>query len=394
MPPQFIASKTGLAGECFRPSSWFYACCCRSAAATPRRRRTRQAGRRPDGGGENVLNVYNWTDFIDRSVVAELEREHGIRVNYDVCESNDELETKLLVGHANYDVVVPGGAFLERDIKAGVYQKLDKSRLPNLQNLEPRALEGMRVYDPDNQCAIPYVWLTTAGIAYDPDKVQARSPGAPLDSWGLFYDPPVLARFQDCGISVLDAPDDVVSTALSYLGRDPNSESADDLLAAERLLLAIRRYVRYIDSAQYVERLANGKVCLAVAWAGDVTTARERARQAGQRHALSYSIPREGTIKIFDVLAIPVDAPHVHNAYLFLDFFMRPEITARNSNSVNFATPVSAALPLLRESLRNDAGTYPPPSIWPRIVPQRVHSPAFTRLLNRTWTRFKSVQGK
>jgi putrescine transport system substrate-binding protein len=350
------------------------------------------AGARSDRAGEPVLNVYNWTDFIDRTVIESFEQEYGIRVNYDVYESNDELETKLLVGHANYDVVVPGGAFLERDIKAQVYQKLDRTQLPNFGNLEPQALRDMTIYDPGNQYALPYMWLTTTGIAYDPDKIQARMPAAPTDSWRMFYDPEVLAHFRDCGVSVLEAPDDVVSTAMAYLGRDPNSESPDDLQAAERLLLAMRPYVRYIDSAQYLERLANGEVCLAMGWAGDVTTARERARQAGQSHLLSYSIPKEGTIKIFDVLAIPVDAPHVHNAHLFLDFLLRPEIAARNSNAVNFATPVTAALPLLRESLRNDSGTYPPPEVWPRLVPQRAHSLAFTRLLNRTWTRFKTGQ--
>ena len=339
---------------------------------------------------EKLLNVYNWTDFIDPAVIASFEKEYGIRVNYDVYESNDQLETKLLIGHANYDVVVPGAAFLERGIKAGIYQKLDKERLSNLKNLDPAVPRDMAVYDPGNQYGVDYMWLTTAGIGYDVAKINARLADAPVDSWRLLYDPTVLAKFQDCGVSMLDAPDDVLSTVLVFLGKDPNGESPEDLQAAEQVLLSIRPYVRYVDSAQYFERLANGEICLALSWSGDVATARDRAKAAGKTRLISYSIPKEGTVKFYDVLAIPAEAPHPANAHLFINFLLRPDVAARNSNAIDYATPVVAAMASIRDSLRNDPGVYPSPDVWPRLVPQRAHSHAFTRLLNRTWTRFKT----
>jgi len=341
---------------------------------------------------EKVLNVYNWADYIDPSVISAFEKEYGIRVNYDVYDSNDQLETKLLTGHANYDVVVPGAAFLERDIKAGVYQKLDKAELPNLKNLDPEAPRDMAVYDPGNQYGVVYTWLTTAGIGYDVAKISARLADAPVDSWRMLYDPAALAKFQDCGVSVLDAPDDVLSTVLAFLGKDPNSESPDDLKAAERVLLSIRPYVRYVDSAEYFERLANGEICVALSWAGDVATARERAKAAGKATLIAYSIPKEGTVEFYDVLAIPADAPHPGNAHLFINYLLRPDVAARNSNATNYATPVVAAIASIRDTLRNDPGVYPPREVWPRLAPQRAHSHAFTRLLNRTWTRFKTGQ--
>jgi putrescine transport system substrate-binding protein len=341
-------------------------------------------------GVEKVLNVYNWTDYIDPSVVAAFEKEYGIKVNYDVYDSNDELETKLLTGHANYDVVVPGAAFLERGIKAGVYRKLDKALLPNLKNLDPEAIVGMAVYDPGNLYAVDYTWLTTTGVGYDVAKIRARLADAPVDSWRMFYDPAVLARFQDCGVSVVDAPDDVISTVLFFLGKDPNSESPEDLKAAERVLLAIRPYVRYVDSTRYVADLVNGELCVALAWSGDITQARDRAQEAGKLVQLAYSIPKEGTVSLFDVLAIPADAPHVTNAHLFINYLLRPDVAASNSNATKYANPVPASIALLSPGLSSDTGVYPPPQVRARLAPQRAKSPEFTRLMNRTWTRFKT----
>jgi putrescine transport system substrate-binding protein len=341
-------------------------------------------------GAEKVLNVYNWTDYIDPSVIVAFEQEYGIKVNYDVYDSNDELETKLLTGHANYDVVVPGAAFLERGIKAGVYRKLDKALLPNLKNLDPEAVLGMAVYDPGNLYAVDYTWLTTTGIGYDVAKISARLADAPVDSWRMFYDPAVLARFQDCGVSLVDAPDDVISTVLIFLGRDPNSESPEDLKAAERVLLAIRPYVRYVDSTRYVADLANGALCVALGWSGDITQARDRATEAGKPVQLAYSIPKEGTVSLFDVLAIPADAPHVTNAHLFINYLLRPDAAASNSNATKYANPVPASIPLQSPELSRDAGVYPLPAVRARLAPQRAKSPEFTRLMNRTWTRFKT----
>ncbi|HXR18401.1 MAG TPA: polyamine ABC transporter substrate-binding protein [Steroidobacteraceae bacterium] len=341
-------------------------------------------------GSEKVVNVYNWADFIAPSVISAFQKEYGIQVNYDVFDSNDQLETKLLTGHANYDVVVPGGGFLERGIKAGVYQKLDKAQLPNLKNLDPEVTRGMAVYDPDNQYAVDYTWLTTTGIGYDVAKIRARMADAPVDSWRMLYEPAVLGKFQDCGVTVLDAPDDVLSTVLAFLGKDPNSESAEDLKAAERVLLSIRPYIRYVDSTRYVEELANGGICLALGWSGDVTQARDRANEAANGVELAYSIPREGSVNIFNVLAIPADAPHPRNAHLFINYLLRPDVAAKNTNASKYASGVADAVPLLNDTLRNDPGVYPPPEVRAKLAPERAKSQQFTRLLNRTWTRFKT----
>ena len=253
-----------------------------------------------------------------------------------------------------------------------------------------QATNSVAAHDPGNLYAVDYTWLTTTGIGYDVAKVKARLADAPVDSWRMFYDPAVLARFQDCGVSLLDAPDDVVSTVLLYLGKDPNSESPADLKAAESVLLAIRPYVRYVDSTRYVADLANGELCVALGWSGDITQARDRAREAGKLVQLAYSIPKEGTISLFDVLAIPADAPHVTNAHLFINYVLRPDVAASNSNATKYANPVPASIALLSPELRSDAGIYPAPAVRARLAPQRAKSPEFTRLMNRTWTRFKT----
>jgi putrescine transport system substrate-binding protein len=341
-------------------------------------------------GAEKVVNVYNWADFIDPSVIKEFEQEYRIKVNYDVFDSNEMLETKLLTGHSNYDVVVSSGAFLEREIKAGAYLKLDKAQLPNLENLDPEVNRSIAVLDPGNQYAVDYMWLTTTGIAYDRTKIDARMANAPTDSWQLLFSPAVLAKFQDCGVTVLDAPQDVVSSVLFFLGKNPNSESPDDLKAVERVLMSIRPYIRYADSVRYIGDLANGEICLALGWSGDVTQARRRAKEAGKEVQLAYSIPREGAIAGFDALAIPADAPHPKNAHLFINYLLRPDIAAKNSNAVAYANGVSRSLPLLDEALRNDPNVYPPPEVRAKVVAERAKSPEFYRLLMRTWTRFKT----
>ena len=341
-------------------------------------------------GGGKVLNVYNWTDFIESSVISAFEKEYGIKVNYDVYDSNEQMETKLLVGHSNYDIVVPSGSFLEREIKAGIYQKLDKAQLPNLKNMDPEAARGMSVYDPGNQYAVDYMWLTTTGIGYNVAKINARLADAPVDSWRMFYDPAVLAKFQDCGVTVLDSPVDVVSTVLIYLGKDPNSESPDDLKAAEQVLVAVRPYVRLVDSTRYYYALANGEVCLAMGWGGDLTLARIRAKAASNGVEIAYSIPKEGTITSFDALAIPADAPHPGNAHLLINYLLRPDVAAKNSNTIKYANPVVASVALLSPELRNDPGVYPPPEVRAKLVSMRAKSQDFTRLMMRTWTRFKT----
>jgi putrescine transport system substrate-binding protein len=348
------------------------------------------AGTQPGArDAEQVLNVYNWSDYVDPGVIADFQKEFGIRVNYDVFDSNEVLETKLLTGHTNYDVVVPSGAFLERQIKAGIYQKLDKVLLTNIGNVDPQVAAAAAQYDPGNQYAIDYMWITS-GPGYNVAKIRERMPDAPVDSWRMFYDPKVIARFADCGVSVLDAPSEVVGTVLLYLGRNPNSESGEDLKAAESVLAAMRPFIRYVHSSRYIDDLANGETCLALGWSGDVKQARDRAHEAGKGIDLAYSIPREGAISNFDMVAIPADAPHPRNAHLFIDYLLRPEVAARNSNLIKYANGVGASLPLLDAAVRDDPGVYPPPEVRAKLVPERAKSLEFTRRLIRMWTRFKT----
>ena len=338
---------------------------------------------------ERVLNVYNWSDYIQPAVVADFSREYGIHVNYDVFDSNEILETKLLTGHTNYDIVVPSGAFFERQLQADIYRKLDKSLLPNLKNVDPEVARAAARYDPGNQYSVDYMWITS-GVGYNTADIHARLADAPVDSWRMLFDPAIVSRFQDCGVQILDAPSEVVATVLIVLGRNPNSNSPEDLKAAEQALKAMRPYVRYVDSSRYIDNLANGDICLAMGWSGDVKQAHDRARDAGKGIDVAYSIPQEGAISNYDVLAIPADAPHVRNAHLFINYLLRPEIAARNSNLIKYANAVSASIQPLDAAVRSDPGVYPPPAVRARLTPERARPPQYQRLLTRMWTRFKT----
>jgi putrescine transport system substrate-binding protein len=340
-------------------------------------------------GEEKVLNVYNGSDYVDMSVLEDFTKETGIKVNYDVFDSNEFVETKLLAGNSGYDIVVPSASFLERQIKAGVFQKLDKSRLPNLKNLDPEITARIALHDPGNEHAVNYLW-GTSGVGYNEAKIKERMPDAPVDSFAMFYDPNVVSKFKDCGVAVLDAPSEIVGTVLIWLGKDANSEKPEDLAAAEKALMAIRPNIRYVNSSKYIEDLANGEICLALGWSGDVLQARDRANEAGKGVTVKYLIPREGAIMFFDMLAIPKDAKHPLNAHLFIDYLLRPEVAARNSNFVNYANSNAASYPMISEAIRNDRGVFPSEETKGKLVPDLAESPQFTRLLTRSWTRFKT----
>jgi putrescine transport system substrate-binding protein len=344
------------------------------------------AGAAP-GVEEKVLNVYNWSDYIDPAVVEDFTRETGITVHYDVFDANEVLETKLLTGNSGYDVVVPSAYFLERQVKAGVFAPLDRSKLPGLANLDPDLVARAERHDPGSEHSVVYMWGTT-GIGYDADKVRARLPDAPVDSWALVFDPAVVSKFKDCGVSVLEDPTDMVGTMLIYLGKDPNSESEADLKLAEEKLLAIRPYIRQITSSQYIEGLANGDLCIAVGYSGDILQARDRAAEAGKAIDIRYSIPKEGALMWFDTLAIPADAKHPGNAHLFIEYLLRPDVAARNSDFVNYANANAKATALVNEDLRNDTGIYPDDATKARLQPNLSKSAEYSRQLNRAWTRF------
>ena len=336
---------------------------------------------------EQVVNVYNWSDYIDPEVIQGFEQATGIKVRYDVFDSNEVLETKLLTGNSGYDVVVPSAYFLQRQVQAGVFAPLDKSKLPGLVNSDPELAARAARHDPGNAHSVVYMWGTT-GIGYDRAKVKAIMPDAPVDSWQLIFDPAVLAKFKDCGVSMLDDPTDMVGTALLYLGKDPNSESEADLKAAEDLLLKIRPYLRTIHSSQYIDQLANGELCIVVGYSGDVLQARDRAEEAGKPLDIGYSIPQEGALMWFDTLAIPADAAHKDAAHQFIEYLLQPAVAAKNSDFVNYANANKAATPLVNADLRNDTNIYPTPEVAARLQPSLAKSAEFTRALNRSWTRF------
>jgi len=365
------------------------ACGSKEEAATPPPAADAAAAPAIVTDAEKELNVYNWSDYIEASVVPEFEKETGIKVNYDVFDSNEVVETKLLAGRTGYDIVVPSASFMERQIKAGVFQKLDKSKLPNLKNVDEAIAARTASHDPGNEHSVNYFW-GTSGVGYNEAKIKERMPDAPVDSWAMFYDPAVVSKFKDCGVTILDAPSEVVGTVLLYLGKDPNSEQPEDLKAAEDVLMKIRPNVRYVNSSKYIEDLANGEVCLSLGWVGDVFQARDRANEAGKGINVKYNIPKEGAIMFFDMLAIPADAPHPINAHLFIDYLLRPEVAAKNSDFVHYANSNKASYDLMSKDVRDDPAVYPPAEVMAKLQPDLAESPQFTRLLTRTWTRFKT----
>jgi putrescine transport system substrate-binding protein len=343
------------------------------------------------GQEEKVLHVYNWSDYIAEDTIRNFEEKSGIKVTYDVFDSNDVLETKLLAGNSGFDVVVPSASFLERQIKAGVFQKLDRSQLPNLSHMDKEIMDRVALHDPNNDHSVPYLWGTT-GIGYNEAMIKKILGDAPIDSWNFIYDPKLAAKFKDCGISLLDAPDEILKTVLAWMGRDPNSQKEEDLKAAQDVLMKIRPYVRKIHSSQYIEDLANGDICVAVGWSGDILQARDRAAEAGQGVNVKYAIPKEGTIVWFDMLAIPADAKHPKNAHAFINYLMEPQVAAANSNFVNYANGNAASLAQVDEKVKADPGVYPTPEVKAKLFPSLAYGEQFQGDMTRMWTKFTTGQ--
>jgi len=344
------------------------------------------------GAQERVVNIYNWSDYIDDTILEEFTAETGINVVYDVFDSNEVLETKLLAGSTGYDIVVPTGTFLARQIGAGVFQKLDKSKLSNLGNMDPAIASRMEKYDPGNEHAINYMWGTT-GIGYNIDKVRERlGEDAPLNSWNLLFDPDNAAKLSDCGIYILDAPQEVLPAALNFLGLDPDSNAPDDIEKAEELLKTIRPHVRKFHSSEYINALANGDICLAVGWSGDILQARDRAIEADQGVTVEYVIPSEGALMWFDNMAIPADAGNVAEAHEFLNYIMRPEVMAKASNYVYYANGNKASKEFLNEDVIGDPAIYPDDDTLERLYTTSPKDNRAQRLYTRTWTRIVTGQ--
>jgi putrescine transport system substrate-binding protein len=339
---------------------------------------------------ERIVNVYNWSDYIEPTVLEDFTRETGIKVRYDVFDSNDTLETKLLAGRSGYDVVAPSANFLERQIKAGVFFPLDKSKLPNLVNMWPEIERRVAAYDPGNRYSVNYMW-GTVGIGYNVDKArEILGPEARLDSWDIVFKPENLAKFKDCGVYMLDSSDDILPIALNYLGLDPNSTDAKELERAAALLAQVRPSVRKFHSSEYLNALAGGEICLVVGFSGDIKQAQKRAAEAKRGVEIGYVIPREGAQMFFDNLAIPKDAGNVAEALAFINYLQRPEVAAKNTNFLSYANGNLASQKFISPAILEDRSIYPDAATMQRLYTAKARDAATQRIMNRLWTRIKT----
>jgi len=342
------------------------------------------------GQKSRVVNFYNWSDYIDPTVLDGFTRETGIKVRYDTFDSNDTLEAKLLAGKSGYDVVVPTGYFLARQIAAGIFQKLDKPRLPNLVNVWPEIAHRLARYDPGNLYAVNYMWGTT-GIGYNVKEARRiLGPDAVIDSWDDVFDPAKIARFKDCGIHMLDSSDDMFSAALHYLHLDPNSSNPADLEKATDLMLKIRPFVRKFHSSEYLNALATGEICFVVGFSGDIKQAQKRAAQAKSGMEIGYAIPKEGAQLWFDNLAIPSDAPDPDEALALINYLLKPEVAAKNTNFISYANGNLASQQLIDKAILDDPTVYPDAATMAKLYIIIAHDQKTQRLVNRLWTRIKT----
>jgi putrescine transport system substrate-binding protein len=345
----------------------------------------------PSVAQERVVNIYNWSDYIDPAILTDFTKETGIKVVYDVFDSNEILETKLLAGGSGYDIVVPSGEFLGRQIPAGVFQKLDKAKLPNLKNMWDVIEKRTAAYDPGNEYSINYMWGTT-GIGYNKAKIKQALGVDKIDSWDVLFDPEKSAKLKDCGIYVLDSASEMLRPALQYIGADPNAPTAEDFAKVEELYLKIRPNIRKFHSSEYINALANGDICMAVGYSGDIFQARDRAEEAGQGIEIGYGIPKEGAQMWFDQMAIPADAPHVAEANEFLNYIMRPEVIAKASNVVFYANGNKASQPLLDKGIIDNPEIYPDAATMEKLFVPLPYDTKTQRLVTRAWTKIVTGQ--
>jgi putrescine transport system substrate-binding protein len=338
-----------------------------------------------------TVNVYNWSDYIGEDVIATFEKESGTKVVYDVFDSNEVLEGKLLAGSTGYDVVVPSIEFLGRQIAAGIFQPLQKDKLPNYRELDPAMMTTIATVDPGNQYGVPYMWGTT-GIGINTDKVLAAlGPDAPLESWDLVFKGDNLAKLSKCGVAFLDSPSDIFAAALHYLGKDPNTKDVADYQGeAKALLKQLAPSVTYFHSSKYIDDLASGEICLAVGYSGDIAQAKVDAEEAKNGVNITYIIPREGALQFYDILAIPKDAANVDEAHAFINFLMRPDIAAENTNYIWYPNPIPASRPMIDAEIVGDKSVYPPPDVMAKLYVATIKSPAVDRAMNRAWTEVKT----
>ena len=336
-----------------------------------------------------VLHVYNWSDYIAPDTIANFEKESGIKVVYDVFDSNETLEAKLLAGKSGYDIVVPSNSFLAKQIKAGVYQELDKSKLSNYGNLNKSLLKAVSVSDPDNKHAFPYMW-GSIGIGYNPEKVKAALGVDKIDSWDVLMKPENIAKLKSCGVSFLDSPTEMLPVALHYLGLPTDTTKKADLKQAEDLFMKIRPSIGYFHSSKYISDLANGNICVAVGYSGDIEQAKTRAAEAGGKVKIAYDIPKEGAGSFFDMVAIPKDAENVEAAYAFMNYLLKPDVMAAITNSVRFPNGNEKATALVDKDITSDPGIYPSAEVQSKLYAIADMPAATQREMTRSWTKIKS----
>ena len=338
---------------------------------------------------EKVVNVYSWADYIAPTTIDRFEAEYGIKVNYDFYDSSEMVDAKLLAGSSGYDVVMHSGQFAARLIPLGIFTQLDKTRFDNLDSLDPAILEQISTYDRVNDFGMPYMWGST-GFSYNVDMLQERIPDIPFDSGEILFNPEVVSKLADCGVTFLDSATDVLPMALAHLGLDPNSIDERSISQAEKLISDVRPYVRYFSSTKMLMDLPNKEVCVAMSWSGDYASAAARAKEAGIDINLQYSVPGEGGALWFDSMFIPIDAPHLDNAYLFINFVMRPDIIAEITNHINYANAVLTSAPYLRPEVLKDPAIYPDEAMMEILYPVIPVEPKLERIRNRAWARIKS----
>jgi putrescine transport system substrate-binding protein len=340
-------------------------------------------------GEEKQLHIYNWADYIGKDTIAEFERRTGIQVVYDTYDADETLEAKMMAGDSGYDVVSTSTDYFARQIKAGIYQPLDKTLLPNWKNLDPHVLELEATADPGNRYAMPYLRHVN-GFAYNVEMIRARMPDAPVDSLDMIFKPEIIQHFADCGVTFLDSPEDVLQLALNYLHLNPNTTSPQDYAQAEQLLLKVRPYIRAFDSSEYMNGLATGDFCISMSWSGDYATSQARAKAAGVDIKLAFTVPKEGANGSFDALLIPSDAPHRLAAYKFLNYILEPQVIAQITNYIHYGNDNLAANPYVDPQILSDPMIYPTPEVEARLYMATEASPALERLRTRTWTRIKT----
>ena len=336
-----------------------------------------------------TVHIYNWTDYIGETTLADFKKATGINTGYDVFDSNETLEGKLLAGRTGYDVVVPSNHFLGKQIKAGAFQKLDRKQLPNWQNLDPALLKQLEKNDPGNQYSVPYLWGTN-GIGYNVEKIKQVLGVDHIDSWAAVFEPENMKKLSACGVAFLDSPDEMIPAMLNYLGLDPNSTNLDDYKKAEEKLLAVRPYVTYFHSSKYIGDLANGDICVATGFSGDILQAADRADEAGKGVEIVYSIPKEGANLWFDMLAVPVDAKNVTEAHAFINYLLDPEVIAKVSDYVGYANPNVKAGEFMDPEVRNDESVYPPQAVLDNLFVSSELPANVQRAMTRSWTKVKS----